>query len=117
MSLCRMTNNIRQHRKQLIVGQEGEENQLIEQGQEEVHGGELFDEQEEELENLPGTDEPHDMPEGLQGVQQTDQQQQHGHGAIVGTLIPMSLLQLKALLDTTTILLIILQNYQIFVGD
>jgi len=64
----------------LIVGQEGEGNQLIEQGQEEEHGGELFDEQEEELENLPGTDEPHDVPEGLQGVQQTDQQQQHGHG-------------------------------------
>jgi len=65
----------------LIVGQEVAGNQLIAQGpDEEHHKEELSNEQEEELKNLPEPEEPHEEPEGLPGVQQADQQQQHEHG-------------------------------------
>jgi len=64
----------------LIVGQESEGNQLIAEGPDEEHcEEELSDEQEEGLKNLPELEEPHKELEGLPGVQQADQQQQHEH--------------------------------------
>jgi len=54
---------------------------LIAEGPDEEHcEEELSDEQEEGLKNLPELEEPHKELEGLPGVQQADQQQQHEHG-------------------------------------